>query len=63
MILHRKDVEKLKDIMDKFPDVTAVELRQENASGIGSCTYITFAQEINGLHGSFEIEINGVENW
>ena len=63
MILHRKDVEKLKDILDKFPDVKAVELHQDSSSGIGSYTYVSFAQEVNGYTGSFEIEISGVEDW
>ena len=63
MILHRKDIEKLKDILDKFPDITAMEIHQDNSSGIGSCTYVSFAQEINGYKGSFEVEISGVEDW
>ncbi len=63
MILHRKDVEKIKDIMDKFPDIQCLELHQENASGIGSYTYVSFAQEINGYKGSFQVEISGVSDW
>ena len=63
MILHRKDVEKLKDILDSFPDVKAVEIRQDSSSGIGSYTYVSFAQTINGFVGSFEVEISGVEDW
>lgn len=63
MILHRKDINKIKEILDKFPNVEVFEVEQENSSGIGSVTAITFAQEINGIRGSFNAEISGVEDW
>lgn len=63
MILHRKDIDKVKEILDKFPDVEVFEIEQDSSSGIGSVVSITFSQEVNGLRGAFEIEISGVENW
>jgi hypothetical protein len=63
VVLHRSDIERISDILAKFPDVEAFELTQETSSGIGSVTYVTFAQNINGHNGSFEIEVSGVENW
>ena len=63
VVLHRSDIEKISDILAKFPDVEAFELTQETSSGIGSVTYVTFAQNINGHKGSFEVEVSGVENW
>jgi hypothetical protein len=63
MILHRKDIDKVKEILDKFPDVEVFEIEQDSSSGIGSIVSITFSQEVNGIRGSFEIEISGVENW
>jgi hypothetical protein len=63
VVLHRSDIEKISNILAKFPDVEAFELTQETSSGIGSVTYVTFAQNINGHNGSFEIEVSGVENW
>ena len=63
MILHRKDIDKVKEILDKFPDVEVFEIEQDSSSGIGSVVSITFSQEVNGLRGSFEIEISGMENW
>lgn len=63
MILHRKDIEKIKEVLDKFPNVEFFEIEQEGNSGIGTCTHITFTQEVNGLTGSFNIEIAGVEDW
>lgn len=63
MILHRKDIEKIMGVLEKFPNVEAFELEQSGHTGIGSITTMTFAQEINGLRGSFDIEISGVEDW
>ena len=63
MFLNRKDIEKIKDILDKCPDVDVFELEQDNSSGIGSVTVMTFAQTVNGLEGSFDVEISGVEDW
>jgi len=63
MFLHRKDIEKINDILEKFPDLTTFKIEQEVSSGIGSCTYITFEQEIKGHSGSFTVEISGVDNW
>ena len=63
VVLHRSDIERISDILSKFPNVEAFELTQETSSGIGSVTYVTFAQNINGHKGSFEVEVSGVENW
>lgn len=63
MILHKTDILKIVEVLEKFPDLNTFELEQENHSGIGSCTYMTFTQEVNGVKGSFEVEISGVENW
>ena len=63
MFLHRKDIEKIKDILDQFPDLDVFELEQDSSSGIGSVTTMTFARELNGHRGSFEIEVSGVEAW
>lgn len=63
VVLRRSDIEKISDILAKFPDVEAFELTQETSSGIGSVTYVTFAQNINGHKGSFEVEVSGIENW
>jgi hypothetical protein len=63
MFLNRKDIEKIKNVLDQFPDLDVFEIEQDSSSGIGSCTTMTFAREIKGLRGAFEIEISGVENW
>jgi len=63
MFLTRKDIEKIKDVLDQFPDLDLFELEQDSSSGIGSVTSMTFAREINGLRGSFQIEVSGIEDW
>jgi hypothetical protein len=63
MYLTRKDIEKISSILAEFPDLDVFEINQDSSSGIGSCTSITFAREISGIKGSFEVEISGVEDW
>jgi len=63
MILQRTDIEKIVDVLDKFPEINSFEINEENCSGIGNIITMTFAKEINGLTGSFNVEISGVENW
>ncbi len=63
MIVHRKDIKKIQEVLDKFQDVDVFELKVDSGSGIGSIMTMTFAQEVNGVRGSFDIEISGVEDW
>ncbi len=63
MILHRKDIEKITAALEQFSDVDIFELDVHHSSGMGSITTMTFNQEVNGVKGSFEIEISGVEDW
>lgn len=63
MILHRKEIEKIKEVLEKFPDVEVFELEQTGNNGIGTILSMTFAQEVNDMRGSFEVEITGVEDW
>ncbi len=63
MILHKEEIEKIKEVLDKFQDVETFELEQTGGSGIGTILTMTFAQEVNGMRGSFEVEITGVEDW
>lgn len=63
MFLNRKDLEKIHDVLNKFPEVEYFELEQETGSGIGSVTSMLFTQQVNGYTGQFKVEISGVENW
>lgn len=63
MWLDKKDIKKISEILEQFPDVETFELDQLGESGIGTCTTMTFAQTVNGHAGRFTIEIAGVEDW
>jgi hypothetical protein len=63
MYLCKEDVQKILEVMDKFPEATSFELLQDNSSGIGSVTELVVHTTVNGLAGSFKTEISGVENW
>jgi len=63
MLLKRIDIERILSVLEKFPNVETFELEQDASNGIGTYTHMTFTQEINGLRGSFNIEVSGVEDW
>ena len=63
MYLCRDEVQKILEVMDKFPEATSFELVQDNHSGIGSVTALVVHTTVNGLDGVFRTEISGVENW
>lgn len=63
MFLHREDLEKILEILKKFPNVDVVEVEQDSGSGIGSYTTIKLDTNINGVDGRFETVISSVENW
>jgi hypothetical protein len=63
MYLNKKDIDTIKDILSKFPEVDGFKLEQDNSSGIGSITTIMFDITINGVSGEFAAEIDSVEDW
>lgn len=63
MFLTRKDIEKISNILEKFSEVETFEIEQDNSSGIGSYTIMTFNHEVNGMRGNFNIEISNSEDW
>lgn len=63
MILHRKDIEKIQEVLAKFPDVETFEIDADHSSGIGAYITMMFNHEVNGMRGSFTVEISGVEDW
>ena len=63
MYLNRKDIDKIKDILDKFENIQSFELNQSRHSGIGSVTEMSFEHEINEVRTKVTVEISGVENW
>ena len=63
MYITRIDVEKILEVMDKFPEADSFCLESDSSSGIGSTTTLTIQTQVNGLYGVFRTEISGVENW
>jgi len=63
MILHKKDIEKIQEILVKFPDVETFEIDSDSSSGIGAIVTMSFDYAVNDVRGSFKVEISGVENW
>jgi len=63
MILLRKDITQIQNILDKFPNISSFEINQDNSSGIGSVVTMTFDHQIEDIQGSFTVEISGIESW
>jgi hypothetical protein len=63
MYITKKDVEKIIDVMNKFPNETTYCLESDSSSGIGSTMTLTLQTTVEGLSGEFTVEISGVENW
>lgn len=63
MYITKKDVEKILDVMNKFPEAQSFKLEETGHSGIGSVTNLIVHTKMNGLNGEFTVEISGVEDW
>ena len=63
MYINKRDVEKILEVMNKFPDAESFALAHEASSGIGSVITLTIRTQVNELDGEFSVEIAGVENW
>jgi hypothetical protein len=63
MYLHKDELTRMLEILEQFPEVEVVDVEVDSSSGIGSVTTMKFNTEVNGIKGSFEVEISGVETW
>lgn len=63
MYLHKDELKKMLEILEKFPDVDVVDVEVDHSSGIGSTTTMRFDTIIDDVAGKFEVEISGVETW
>jgi hypothetical protein len=63
MYLTKKEVVKILEVMENFPEVDKFELDQDNSSGIGSLTTLIVHTTINSIKGKFTIEISNLEDW
>jgi hypothetical protein len=63
MYLHKDDLTKMLEILEKFPDVETVEVLSDTSSGIGAVTTMRLTTKVNGVEGTLEVVISSVENW
>lgn len=63
MYLRTDDIKKITEVLEKFPNVDMIELKQDISSGIGPHTTMHFDTAINGVAGRLEVVVSTVENW
>jgi hypothetical protein len=63
MYLHRDDLKKMLEILEKFPDVETVEVLSDTSWEIGAVTTMRIPTTVNCVTGTLEVEISSVENW
>jgi hypothetical protein len=61
--LSKRELNKIQDILIKFPNIEHFELNEESHCGLGSVLNISFMNTVNGVLGEFSIEISGEETW
>ena len=63
MYLHKEDLKKMLEILEKFPEVEVVDVKVDSSSGIGSHTTMHLVTQVNGIDGTLEVVVSSVENW
>ena len=63
MYITRKNVEKILEVMNDFPDAKSYHLECEIGSGIGSVITLTMNMDIKNRNAQVKVEIAGVEDW
>ena len=61
--LHRSDIEKIVETLQKFPDVNFFELKEHGHSGIGSLLDMAFETKVNEVKGKLVISIHDESSW
>jgi hypothetical protein len=61
--LFTDEIQKLQEILEKFPEATMVTLTRDTGSGIGYTLTATIPYSHDDLTGEFTTEITGVDNW
>jgi hypothetical protein len=61
--LFTDEIDKIKQILDKFPEATMVTLTRETGSGIGYTLTAAIPYSQDDLDGTFTTEITGVDSW
>ena len=63
MYLHREDLKRMLEVLEKFPEVEVVNVESDTSSGIGAHTTMKVETQIDGVSGTFEVVISSVESW
>lgn len=63
MFLHRDDIKKMAELIQKFPDQEFFDVESDNSSGIGAHVTMKVETKIGDIEGTFEMVISSVENW
>ena len=63
MYLHKEELKKMLQVLEQFPEVETVEVKQDNSSGTGSHITMMFRTTINNVSGEFAVTVSSVENW
>jgi hypothetical protein len=63
MYLHKEDLKRMLEILEKFPEVEVVNVEVDSSSGIGAHTTMKIETKIDDVPGTFEVVISSVENW
>ena len=61
--LRKTDIEEILEILNKFPDVKALNLIHKQCAGIGDQIDIEFDLKQNDVMGLFKVEIIGPKDW
>ena len=58
-----KDIDKIKLVLEKFPDVDRFVLNEHSQSGIGSCLDMIFDTEVNNTKCKMTVPIADESTW
>lgn len=61
--LFTDEIQKLQEILEKFPEATMVTLTRDTGSGIGYTLTAAIPYSHDDVTGEFTTEITGVDNW
>ena len=61
--LHRRDLKKIAQVLEKFPESENFWLWESDSNVIGTVCTLDVETETNGIKGIFRVEIFGVDDW
>jgi hypothetical protein len=63
ILLSRREVQNILDVMDNFPQKESYEFDYRTGGGIGATLDMIIPTVIDGIHGKFTVEITTPEDW